>query len=252
MSIPMTSDALDAGLEVGAPAAAIPRPPTGLIETDGEPLESDWHRLAMNLLIEIVCFFLRDRDDYFVGGNMFIYYGTRQSKNLDYRGPDFFFVWGRPLNPPRPYWAVWDEEGHYPNMIIELSSPTTAMIDRTTKKDIYEKKFRTPEYFIYDPATRKFEGWRLANDSYQPIQPNERGWLWCEQLGLWLGSCDSSYLRKDAHYLRFFTANGEMVPTLGEFEQQRADIERQRADAAEAELAKLKAQVSEAKKNGNE
>jgi Uma2 family endonuclease len=248
MSIPMTTNA---GAAAPAIAEAFPYPPTNLIETDGEPLESEWHCLAMNLLIDIVCFFLRDRDDYFVGGNMFIYYSARQAKTLEYRGPDFFFVWGRPRQPMRPYWAVWDEDGHYPNVIIELSSPTTVKVDRTTKKDIYEKKFRTPEYFIYDPTDRKLEGWRLVQQSYQSIQPNDRGWLWCEELGLWLGSCDSSYLGKDGYYLRFFTPDGQMVPATAEFERHRAEAERQRAETAEAELAKLKAQVSEAKKNGD-
>jgi Uma2 family endonuclease len=123
MSIPMTTNGVDVETGAAATAEAFPYPPTNLIETDGEPLESEWRRLAMNLLIDIVCFFLRDRDDYFVGGNMFIYYSARQAKTLEYRGPDFFFVWGRPRQPMRPYWAVWDEDGHYPNVIIELSSP---------------------------------------------------------------------------------------------------------------------------------
>lgn len=242
----------------------VPQPPSDLIESDGVPLESDWHRLAMNLLIEIVTYHLRDRDGYFVGGNMFIYFNRQQARNLDYRGPDFFFVWDRPLNPPRPYWAVWDEDGRYPNVIIELSSPRTIKEDRTTKKTIYERTFRTPEYYMYDPAERQLDGWRLVNDRYQPIQPNERGWLWCEQLGLWLGLTDSSYLAKEALYLRFYNEAGELVPTLGEATkqraeeaeltaraaQQRADAERQRAEAAEAELAKLKAQFAGGK-NGN-
>jgi hypothetical protein len=25
------------------------------------------------------------------------------------------------------------------------------------------------------------------DNAYQPINPDERGWLWCESLGLWLG-----------------------------------------------------------------
>jgi hypothetical protein len=33
----------------------------------------------------------RERQDYFVGGNMFIYYSRRQVRNRDFRGPDFFW-----------------------------------------------------------------------------------------------------------------------------------------------------------------
>jgi hypothetical protein len=38
-----------------------------LEEEDDENMESDWHRLAMNLPIEIVSYFLRVCSDYFVG-----------------------------------------------------------------------------------------------------------------------------------------------------------------------------------------
>src|SRR5437016_3924489 len=71
-----------------------PVPKVELLETDGEPLESDWHRLEMNLLIDVVTVRQGDRQDYFVGGNMFIYFDEEQARHRNYRGPDFFFVNG--------------------------------------------------------------------------------------------------------------------------------------------------------------
>ena len=50
----------------------------------------------------------------------------------------------------------------YPDVIIELLSPTTAKEDRTTKKRIYEQTFHTSEYYLYDPDTQQLEGWRLG------------------------------------------------------------------------------------------
>src|SRR5437016_1170802 len=135
-------------------------PPMNLLEEDGVPLESDWHRLAMTLLIELVGLHLKGREDYFVGGNMFIYFTAQQARDRDFRGPDFFFVWEVPLNPPRRFWAIWDEGGKYPDVIIELSSPTTVVEDHGVKKRTYEKVFHTNEYFIYDPAEQKLKGWR--------------------------------------------------------------------------------------------
>ena len=67
-------------------------PPTELIYDDGEPMESNRHRIAMNLLINTIEQEFVERDDFFVGGNMFIYYSTAQVKNKDFRGPDFFLV----------------------------------------------------------------------------------------------------------------------------------------------------------------
>lgn len=66
--------------------------PDNLPTEDGEPLESNWHRIQINLLVELTNQLWHDRNDFFAGGNMFIYYSTRQRLNQDYRGPDFFVV----------------------------------------------------------------------------------------------------------------------------------------------------------------
>lgn len=210
-------------------------PDVPLLETDGEPLESSWHRAAMNLLIEVVSWLFRDRSDFYVGGNLFIYYSREQARTLEYRGPDFFYVARVPRLPQRPYWAVWQEGGRYPDVIIELLSPTTAHEDRTTKKDLYEQTFRTPDYYCYDPDTHELEGWRLnKRGRYRALKPNERGWLWCEELQLWLGTWNGKYLEEEGTWLRFYDRQGRLVPI--------------RAEAAEAELARVKARLAELEK----
>jgi Uma2 family endonuclease len=228
-------------------------PPTNLIEEDGVSLESDWHRLAMTLLIELVGLHLKGREDYFVGGNMFIYFNAKQARDRDFRGPDFFFVWDVPLNPPRKYWATWDEGGKYPDVIIEFCSPTTAAEDYGVKKRTYEKIFHTHEYFIYEPAEQSLKGWRLEGGAYREIQPSDKGCLWCQQLGLWLGNWKGKYQQKQEVYLRFYEEDGSLVLSAeertefehrqGQAEKQRAETEKQRAETAEAELARLKAQM---------
>jgi Uma2 family endonuclease len=212
-------------------------PPTDLPDTDGQPLESAWHRACMNLLIEAVEVRLAGRKDFYVGGNMFIYYSAQQARNRDYNGPDFFFVHGPGIDHDRPrrYWAVWDENGRYPDVIIELSSPSTAKEDHTTRKDLYERTFQTKEYFIYDPFTRVLEGWRLTRQRYRRIKPNELGRMWCEQLGLWVGTWQGEFQGHEDLWLRFYDPEGNVVPIGWE-------LERQRAQAAEAELARLRQQ----------
>jgi Uma2 family endonuclease len=214
-----------------------------LRETDGEPLESWWHRAAIQLLIESVLAQFASRDDFFVGGNMFIYYSLRQARKWDYRGPDFFYVSGVNRQPMRRYWVVWEEEGCYPDVIIELLSPKTAKADRTTKKQLYERKFRTPEYFCYDPNSHLLEGWRLGNRGYEALTPNEHGWLWSEELGLWVGTWKGVYLTYDETWLRFYDRNGQLVPIP-------AEAEKQRAEAAVAELARLKDRLAELEQRG--
>ena len=99
-----------------------PAPPTDLPYDDGEPLETPRHRSAMNLLIRSLDHHWIDRNEYFVGGNMFLYYSATQAKNRDFRGPDFFVSLEVDRSRDRKYWAIWDEGGKYPDVIVELMS----------------------------------------------------------------------------------------------------------------------------------
>jgi len=143
-------------------------------------------------------------------GNLTIYYSLRQRKSEDFRGPDFFVVLGTERKP-RKSWVVWEENGQYPNVIVELLSESTANVDRGLKKEIYQNIFRTPEYFWFDPHTLEFKGFELLRGIYQELSPNDRGWLWSEQLQLFLGIHDQK--------LRVFTPGGELVPTPEEVAQ---------------------------------
>jgi hypothetical protein len=170
---------------------------------------------------------------------MFIYFSEEQARNRDYHGPDFFYVDGVNRLPMRPYWAVWQEGGRYPDVIIELLSPTTAEEDRTTKKTLYERTFRTAEYFCYDPDTKQLEGWRLGTRRrYRPIAADERGSMEVEELGLWLGTWKGSYKGYESVWLRFHDGEGKLVPILSEAAEQRAE-------AAEAEVARLRERLAE-------
>ena len=114
----------------------------------------------MNLLIRSVNQALADRTDFFAGGNLFVYYSYNQAMNRDVRGPDFFVVLEVDGSRERQGWVVWQENGRYPDVIVELLSASTAAVDRGVKKDLYEQVFRTPNYFIFDPfASNSLEGW---------------------------------------------------------------------------------------------
>jgi Uma2 family endonuclease len=219
-----------------------------LVETDGVPLDSDWHRLEIGLLAESVKQWLREQTDYYIGGNMFIYYRVKGLRRRRFRGPDFFFVKGASRTPIRRYWVVWDEGGLYPNTIIELLSPSTAKEDLTTKKEIYERVFRTPDYFCYDPDTQQLQGWRLnKRKRYEPLVPNDRGWLWSMELGLWVGTWTGKYQGDEATWLRFYDTRSRLVLTAAETEQQIAQTERRRAEATAAKLEEVASELARLK-----
>jgi Uma2 family endonuclease len=208
-----------------------------LITDDGVPMETIWHRKCMNLLIDQVEYHLRDRDDFYVGGNAFIYYSPKQARNRDFRGPDFFFVWETTRQPVRECWIVWEENLRTPNVVIELSSSSTRDEDHGTKFQIYRDTLRVGNYFIYDPETRLLEGWRLDKRRYVIIRPDENGRLLSDELGLLLGTWDGEFVRDNMTWLRFFHPDGTVVPT-------RSEAEKARADDAIAEVARLRDQLA--------
>jgi len=201
-------------------------PPSNL-ESDEPPLESSLHLQQMLLLIQCLNWWWRDINkinDYFVAGNMTVYYSPRQIKIKDFRGPDFFLVLDTE-NRERNSWVVWEEGGKYPNLIIELLSPSTASTDKGLKKQIYQDIFRTPEYFWFNPQSLEFAGFILFGGTYQPIEPNSQGLLWSQQLNLYLGVHDGK--------LRYFMPEGQLMLTPEEYgvqANQRAEQQTQLAE----------------------
>jgi Uma2 family endonuclease len=220
-------------------------PPSDLPYDDGERMESPWHNGTATLL---VAGYLASRDgrfdDFYAGINMFLYYSSQQVRNRDYKGPDVFFVKNVDGTRERLYWAIWDEEGRYPNVIFELLSPSTESTDLNEKKQLYEEVFRTPEYFCIAPQVKRMYGWRLEKGIYVPIQADERGWLWSEELGLWIGRWDGLFLNLHATWARFYHPSGELVLIPEEAERQRAEAERQRAEAERQRADDLAARMS--------
>jgi hypothetical protein len=123
-------------------------------------------------------------------------------------------------------------------VIVEILSDSTASVDRGEKKQIYQDIFRTPNYFWFDPESHVLEGFRLVEGQYQTIAANEQGWLWSQELGLYLGVYGQQ--------LRYFAEAGDLVPTPEEaaiFAQQQLEQERQKREAAEQKLLALQARL---------
>ena len=176
--------------------------PPGDIYSDEPPLESDLHREQIDLLIRLIKWWWRDRQDFYATGNLTIYFSPNQKKSEEFRGPDFFVVLDTEKKD-RKSWVVWQEDGKYPNVIIEMLSDSTASVDKGLKKQIYQNTFRTPDYFWFDPNNLELQGFHLVDGQYQDVATTESGWLWSQQLRLYLGVEEGK--------LRFFTPDRQMV-----------------------------------------
>ena len=214
-------------------------PSASQLESDEPEMESSEHYTQLALLVACLEWLWRERNDFFIGANLTIYFSRQQLKNRDFRGPDFFLV-KHTEKHPRKSWVVWEEDGQYPDLIIELLSDSTANIDKTLKKELYQNRFRTLEYFWFSPESLELAGFRLQEGKYQPITP-DKNLYWSESLGLFLGIYEDK--------LRYFTIERQLVPTPEESALQaqenasqakaKALQEKQRADKLEAKLREL-------------
>ncbi|WP_353259527.1 Uma2 family endonuclease [Prochlorothrix hollandica] len=218
--------------------------------SDEPEMESSLHYTQLMMLVTCLEFAWRDRQDFFIGANLTIYFSRQQLKNRDFRGPDFFLVKNTERND-RKSWVVWEEDGRYPDLIIELLSTSTATIDRTLKRDLYAQRFHTPEYFYFSPDTLEFAGFKLEVNHYQPIVANDKGWLWSEGLGLFLGL--------HGQELRYFSIEGSLLPTPQEafkLEVERGQLlyeqERQRAEEAQRDAEQERQRAEEAQRDAEQ
>lgn len=204
-------------------------------------MESSLHHEQTVILEKSLERLWQNRDDFFIGVNLTVYFSRQRLKTHDFRGPDVFVVLNTERRP-RTSWVVWEKDGKYPDLIFELLSDSTESADRNLKKQIYQDRFRAPEYFWFHPETLEFAGWRLVDGIYQKIEPDEHGRLWSKVVNLSLGIANKE--------LRFFTTDGVLVPTPEEGEEQALQLlerEKQRANAEE-QRAKQASQLAEQEK----
>ncbi len=214
-------------------------PPTQdeLPYSDGNKMESERHKLQMELLIDGLLPWLAQREDGYVGGDMFVYYSMAQVRNQDFKGPDVFVALGVPKGE-RKSWVCWEED-KTPDVIIELLSDSTAAKDKQEKKLIYQNRMHVPEYFWYDPFNSEdWAGFRLVGGTYQPIAPHEDR-LASEVLGLALVRWQGTFKTVETTWLRWAYPDGTLLLTAEEQERQRAEQERQRADRAEIQVQQI-------------
>jgi Uma2 family endonuclease len=204
-------------------------PPTNLY-SDEPPLETDFHREQIDLLIRLLKYWWRDRPDFYISGNLTVYYNEQQLKKRDFRGPDVFVVLGAEKRDRRS-WTIWEEGGMYPNVVIELLSNSTATVDRGAKKQLYQDVWRVPNYFWFHPETLEFAGFHLNGGRYEAIAPTDAGWLWSDQLELFLGIHERQ--------LRWFSEQGQIVPLPEEAERQAKEQEKQAKEQAQQRAERL-------------
>ena len=203
--------------------------------SDGKPMaETDLHRRLMHALIETLEAFYIDEPQVYVSGNLLLFY--EENNRRRHVSPDVFVVCGA-VKRERPNYLLW-EEGHAPNVVIELTSSSTRRADTGRKFELYRDVLKVREYFLFDPngdyLTPSMQGWRLVRGAYRAIRPVE-GRIPSRELGL--------HLERAGSQLRLWNPVEKVwLPTP----QERTAQAESRADRAEAELRRLRERFGQA------
>ncbi len=206
-------------------------------------LPDTFHEIQPDLLRQTCRSPLWPAERLFIAADHNVYYDPEHL--TWYKRPDWFVVAGVDRlyggTDLRLSYVIWDEQVS-PLVVVELLSPGTEREDlgRTrrkaksppTKWEVYEQILKVPYYVLYDRYRERLRAFQLLQDRYQEIELGEAG-LWVPELGLrlklWYGTHDGI----TRQWLRWATAQGELIPTykeMAEQERQRAEQEQQRAE----------------------
>lgn len=125
--------------------------------------------------------------------------------------PDLLVVTG--IEPrPRPAYRVW-EEGKPPDVIIEVTSPSTALRNRKGNRRLYQEG-KVGEVFVFDPIEGLLEAFRLVTPpTYRYVKVDVGGRLRSHRLGLdLLMVADLTPAGSTFHALRLVHAGRLLLP----------------------------------------
>ena len=229
-------------------------------ESDGKPMgETDDHRKEMVRHIELLEDYYHGQEVY-VSGDLLVYYVPGDPRKVIV--PDAFVAKGiRPGN--RRIYKTW-VEGKTPDVVIETTSRKTRRKDTQVKPELYAR-LGVKEYFLFDPHAEylhpPLQGYRLVDDDYEPIKPAADGGLDSQELDLRLtiGEGHLEFVRRDtgerlltraeraareAEARRLATERADREAAARQREAEARKQEAEARQAAEAELAKLREELS--------
>jgi Uma2 family endonuclease len=208
-------------------------------DSDGKPVgETDYHIAGLVYLREALQHYFRDRPDMYVATDMFLYYEEGNVKAR--KAPDVMIVRGVPKHFRRSF-KLWREPAG-PWIIIELISRKTRREDLQEKPGLYAR-LGVEEYYVYDPEGKTLrpplQGFRRRGRRFLPRKLAADGSLTSRRLGL--------RLVPERELLRLIDLRaGEPLLTGAEHAARVEEAER-RARTAEAEVARLRAQLERAR-----
>jgi len=217
-----------------------------LPDSDDTPVDNELQISIPTLLSDILVSIWGNRQDWFFGINMGIYYAAHQPAIV----PDSFLSLGVKRfvgKNGRSSYVLWEENGIGPILALEI-------VSQTYNSEYEQKKIDYAEldilyYVIYAPTRlrrhKRLEIYRLDNGEYI-LQPGDKCWM--PEIGLGIGRENANYKRITREWLFWYDENGNRYLTPDEVkEQQIAQIAQQKQEIAqkEQEIAQKEQEIAQ-------
>ena len=219
-----------------------------VLEDDATMPETDAHLLTTKLLMDVfLAWIARTGRDAKAGSNLALRWDRAHPKvGVD---PDVYLVEPAPPDAPLRSLRTWVKGHHAPRVAVEVVSAGTAQKDYAEGPAKYAAS-GARELWIFDPEGHGrgtmgeswvLQVWRRTRAGAFRREYAGDGPAYSEELAAWLVVTDEGARLRIADD----EAGAQLWPTEAEVERAAKETERARADAAEAELARLRAQLSE-------
>lgn len=186
-----------------------------LPDSDDTPVDSELQILVANLLLTILAAIWQNRDDWFFGINMGIYYAPNQGAIV----PNGFLSLGVERfvgENGRSSYVLWEEDGIPPILALEVVSKTYN--GEYEQKKVDYAVLGILYYVIYAPTRlrrrrQRLEVYRLVEGKYV-LQIGDQ--VWMPEIGLGIGREQGTYQGLTREWLYWYNQNGDRYPTLEE------------------------------------
>jgi Uma2 family endonuclease len=183
-----------------------------LPDSDDTPVDNELQILIPNLLRAILSLIWQDRDDWFFGINMGIYYAPSKGAIV----PDAFLSLGVERfvgENGRSSYVLWEEDGIEPILALEVVSQTYN--GEYEQKKIDYAQLGILYYIVYAPSRlrrkrQRLEVYRLVNGEYILQSGNS---IWMPEIGLGIGRERGTYQGLTREWLYWYDQNGNRYLT---------------------------------------
>ena len=211
----------------------------------------NWLYIYKTTIAAALDFYFDDRPDISVDCEIPV--GPNLSDRGDVRVPDLSVMKGgdRELMKRQRGYEI-ASQGKAPDLVLEVASRSTGIVDYTQKREDYER-YGVGEYWRYDPSGGRYHNAALAGDRlvegrYEPIEvewlDDDRCWGYSETLEL--------YVCWEFDELRFFNPVTQDYIRTHRDDNQKARRAEERANEAEAWAKEVAARANEVAARANE